>query len=62
MRRSAFLIAVPAFFIAACDAAGPVDPSQSPPSGISSTVRNDSTAAAGDADAVSGGIMIGSGT
>ena len=62
MRRSTFLIAVPAFFIAACDAAGPVDPSQSAPSSISTTVRHDSTTPAGHDDAVSGGIMIGSGT
>lgn len=62
MPRLIFRIVAPAVLIAACETAGPVEPSHGASASVSAQVRNDNTAPVAPADAVAGGIMIGSGT
>jgi hypothetical protein len=66
MRRFALPIVFSLTLVAACNAAGPLDPPATAPSRIHTSVQNDSTPSAGNSvaptEAANGGILIGSGT
>ncbi|HEY0020033.1 MAG TPA: hypothetical protein VGC13_27275 [Longimicrobium sp.] len=60
MRRLTIPIALALILLAGCDTANPVDPPAAAPSGISTSLQNDSTPPI--QSAAEGGILIGSGT